>query len=277
MAQPNGCSFPVVLSRVFFPRCSFPGVPSWVFFPRCFFHSPTGVLSRESHPQSGSREPSTFPQSTHVLLCALCGTSVAPSVARHLRPLWHVICARCGTSFVPSVGSLAPPGLLLEPPGPLLTHLYTVYMACSECLLTRLNPLAERTCFSQVGPVVGSALSARDMRLPYAILPPLGHTRLDSRPKQLRPCTKKRTAVDSAIRADIGDLPFLGVLMSIVSLCYLVSHVRPCGGLYCPPFSNEGLDGISETPTHSTICSGVAYEPNPTSHCDLLSTQYHGV
>jgi hypothetical protein len=65
--------------------------------------------------------------------------------------------------------------------------------------------------------------------------------------------------------------------MSIVSLCYLVSHFRPCGGLYCPPFSNEGLDGISETPTHSTICSVVAYEPNLASHCDLLSTPYHGV
>jgi hypothetical protein len=38
----------------------------------------------------------------------------------------------------------------LEPPGPLLTRLHTVYMAYSECLPTRLNPLAERTCFSQV-------------------------------------------------------------------------------------------------------------------------------
>ena len=129
-----------VLSQLFFPGCSFSGVPSWVFFPICSFHSPTGVLSRDSHPQSGSREPSTVPQSTRVLLCALCGTSVAPSVARHLRPLWHVICARCGTSFVPSVGSLAPPGLLLEPPGPLLTHPRTVYMAYSECLRSRLNP-----------------------------------------------------------------------------------------------------------------------------------------
>ena len=71
--------------------------------------------------------------------------------------------------------SLVPPGLLLEPPGPLLTHLYTVYMACAECLLTRLNPLAERTCFAQVGPVVGSALSARDMQLPTQVLPPLSH------------------------------------------------------------------------------------------------------
>ena len=38
----------------------------------------------------------------------------------------------------------------LEPPGPLLTRLHTVYMAYSERLPTRLNPLAERTCFSQV-------------------------------------------------------------------------------------------------------------------------------
>ena len=38
----------------------------------------------------------------------------------------------------------------LDPPGPLLTHLHTVYMAYSERLPTRLDPLAERTCFSQV-------------------------------------------------------------------------------------------------------------------------------
>jgi hypothetical protein len=31
----------------------------------------------------------------------------------------------------------------LEPPGPLPTHLHTVYMAYSECLPARLNPLAE--------------------------------------------------------------------------------------------------------------------------------------
>jgi hypothetical protein len=29
-------------------------------------------------------------------------------------------------------------------------HLDTAHMACSECLPTLLNPLAERTCFSQV-------------------------------------------------------------------------------------------------------------------------------
>ena len=38
----------------------------------------------------------------------------------------------------------------LEPPGPLPMHLHTVYMACSECLPTRLDLLAEKTCFSQV-------------------------------------------------------------------------------------------------------------------------------
>jgi hypothetical protein len=38
----------------------------------------------------------------------------------------------------------------LEPPGPLLTHLHTIYIAYSERLPTRLNPLAERTCFLQV-------------------------------------------------------------------------------------------------------------------------------
>jgi hypothetical protein len=35
----------------------------------------------------------------------------------------------------------------LDPPGPLRTHPHTVYMAYSECLPTRLNPVAERTCF----------------------------------------------------------------------------------------------------------------------------------
>ena len=43
-----------------------------------------------------------------------------------------------------------PLGLFLEPPGSLFTHLHTVFMACSEYLPTRLNPLAERTCFCQV-------------------------------------------------------------------------------------------------------------------------------
>ena len=58
--------------------------------------------------------------------------------------------ARIGGQHIgDSGGSLEPPGPLLEPPGPLLTHLRTVCMAHSECLPTCLNPLAERTCFSQ--------------------------------------------------------------------------------------------------------------------------------
>jgi hypothetical protein len=36
----------------------------------------------------------------------------------------------------------------LEPPGQLLPHLHTVYIAYSERLSTRLKPLPERTCFS---------------------------------------------------------------------------------------------------------------------------------
>ena len=40
----------------------------------------------------------------------------------------------------------------MNPPGPLLyTHFHTVYIAYSDCLPTCLNPLAERTCFSQAG------------------------------------------------------------------------------------------------------------------------------
>jgi hypothetical protein len=41
-------------------------------------------------------------------------------------------------------------GLFLEPPGPLLAHRHTVYMANYERLPTRLTRLAERACFPQV-------------------------------------------------------------------------------------------------------------------------------
>ena len=54
-----------------------------------------------------------------------------------------------------------PLGLFLEPPGPLLTHLHTVCIAYSECLPTRWNPLAERTCFSQVTVIVDGVSSQR--------------------------------------------------------------------------------------------------------------------
>ena len=49
----------------------------------------------------------------------------------------------------------------LEPPGSLLAHLHTVYMVYSECLPTRLNPLAERTCFSQARRACTSVSTAR--------------------------------------------------------------------------------------------------------------------
>ena len=59
-------------------------------------------------------------------------------------------CGRREQQIGGSGGSLEPHGPLLEPPGPLLTHLHTVYMAHSERLPTRVTPLVERTCFSQV-------------------------------------------------------------------------------------------------------------------------------
>jgi hypothetical protein len=37
-------------------------------------------------------------------------------------------------------------------------HLHTVYMEYSECLPILVNPLAERTCFSQVGEHLGADL-----------------------------------------------------------------------------------------------------------------------
>jgi hypothetical protein len=69
---------------------------------------------------------------------------------------------------------LNPLGLFLEHHGPLLMHLHTVYMAYSECLPTRLNPLAERTCFSQATDAI-LAKYYRSLRLwrtqPRAVLP----------------------------------------------------------------------------------------------------------
>jgi hypothetical protein len=60
----------------------------------------------------------------------------------------------------------------LNPRGPLLTHLHTVCMAYSERLPTRLNPLAERTCFSQVGTCRSSAQMAACPRPPGAVKRP---------------------------------------------------------------------------------------------------------
>ena len=60
-----------------------------------------------------------------------------------------------------------PLGLFLEPPGPLLTHIHTVYIRYSECLPTYLNPLAERTCFSQVRTYI-SAFGALEKLAPAA-------------------------------------------------------------------------------------------------------------
>jgi hypothetical protein len=86
-----------------------------------------------------------WPKAPHFRLAAATGGHGARPAAHGLQRA-AVMEQQIGGSG----GSLEPPGPLLEPPGPLLTHLHTVYMGYSERLPTRLNPLAERTCFSQV-------------------------------------------------------------------------------------------------------------------------------
>ena len=43
-------------------------------------------------------------------------------------------------------------------------HLHTVYMEYSECLPTLLNPLAERTCFSQVPSPLTNEVGSHSLR-----------------------------------------------------------------------------------------------------------------
>jgi hypothetical protein len=54
-------------------------------------------------------------------------------------------------------------------------HLHTVYMAYSECLPTLLNPLAEKTCFSQV---LWPRANERGAMLTLAVGYTLGFSRL---------------------------------------------------------------------------------------------------
>ena len=80
-------------------------------------------------------------------LCAramVVGAAADPAALRDQPPVGHREQQIGGSG-----GSPDPPGPLLEPPGPRLTHLHTVYIANFEWLPTRLNPLAERTCFAQ--------------------------------------------------------------------------------------------------------------------------------
>jgi len=52
-------------------------------------------------------------------------------------------------------------GVHLKLPGPLPMHLHTAYVEYYECLPTLLDPLAERTCFSQVRGTKGLRRDAR--------------------------------------------------------------------------------------------------------------------
>jgi hypothetical protein len=68
----------------------------------------------------------------------------ASSGAEKLSPIWvgtDVVCTNGKGSYAYSLAEFCLTSVLYrEPPGPLLTHLHTIYMAYSECLPTRLNP-----------------------------------------------------------------------------------------------------------------------------------------
>jgi hypothetical protein len=70
------------------------------------------------------------------------GNQTSRQVDLMLQDKWGEVCA--GEKEIGGSGGS------LEPPGPLFTHLHTVYVAYSECLPTCFYPLTERTCFSQV-------------------------------------------------------------------------------------------------------------------------------
>jgi hypothetical protein len=226
-----GCSFPGVLSRVFRPGCSFPDVLSIaqrVFFPEIAIHS----LARESHPQS--------------LRAPVC--SYAPSVARQLRPLWHVICALCGTLSVPSVARHKCPlwqiscALVARQLCPLARQLCPLWhVICARCGTSAVPSVARHLCPRWCSPRSTTKQHVVQLLFGFTasvvILPTTCYWRGYV-------VVGLVTGTSTAIRADTGDLPFLGVLMFIVSLCYLVSHFPPSGGLYYHPFSNEGCSSL---------------------------------
>jgi hypothetical protein len=85
----------------------------------------------------------------------------------------------------------------LEPPGPLLSHLHTVYLAYSKCLPTRLNSLAERAHFSQ------AAAAARHQGDTKARIPQEASTAL--RPHERRPATNRCEPIGIGVPTDIVD------------------------------------------------------------------------
>jgi hypothetical protein len=91
-----------------------------------------------------------------LLFWVILGTTIGINIVFEILVLMYVamryaVKVACREQQIGIQGAhLNPLGIFLEPPGPFLTHLHTVYMAYSEHLPTRLTPLAERTCFSQV-------------------------------------------------------------------------------------------------------------------------------
>ena len=100
----------------------------------------------EEPPSGGPREASAEDHnavaSTATLLADMASTAPGGSIAVQLHcTVQHGQCTILTTSIVKGrEKEIRGSGGSLEPPGPLLTHLRTVYMAYSECLPTRLDP-----------------------------------------------------------------------------------------------------------------------------------------
>ena len=126
--------------------------------------------------RAATQMPALVPHLVLLLQCAtssLAGHSLPPETAAAAAVYSNLSAFEIGASAIDGTGAreehiggsggslVDPPGPLLEPPWPLLTHLHTAYMVYSECLPTRLNPLAERTCFPQAGACWPSTPSRR--------------------------------------------------------------------------------------------------------------------
>jgi hypothetical protein len=136
----------------------------------------------------------------------------------------------------------------LEPPGPLLTHLHTIYIAYSGCLPTRLNPLAERTCFSQVSASIfrtGEVLTtvAGVYELLYTVADSAGNT-----------ATKTRTV--EVVGSGCTDSAMFnydpGAALSVATIC--AEYLYGCGDA-----SSVNFDVLATTDQcrYGDFCTGI--------------------
>jgi hypothetical protein len=131
-----------------------------------------------------------------------------------------------------SGGSLEPPGPLLEPPGHLLTHLHTVSMAYSECLPTRLNPMAEGTCFSQATGLTasGKALFSMADKKARRRPPPPAPPRAIGPPPRAKPQPRAGRAEEKEIDALVRGCVVVTIKCSSVHIVIQLQDHQPRGG-----------------------------------------------